>query len=887
MKCPNCGFNRILPMYKYCPKCKQPLSASEAKDALKSVDPLHVHDTNLFTGVFWSYSKAMKDPSVFKEYAQKNPSDSAHLIIKWKEQGLDVSALVNSAPVSNISSSSDHLLDTPISSIGTVSTRNKSQKYITWTLAQNQFARNISAYEVTILSDADGVYVQEGVTAEIFVDGRIVSELEGGGLYRFASEKVLQEAASQYAEDEEDMQAHEGILKKIGRVGLSLLNLVFGKSNKARLEDNKKRHESIKEIAKKITGNSIVSVVLKRDGIVRPIAMGIRPVVSEDGSVRMEFAPYKIRTKTLTIDVAIEFEARITDFHEFRMTYLMDRNSYSASDLCISLNNMMRTTIQRLLQDYEADGQQLPAKLMASISFELMTQSLAMLHGIAICNVLDITTSNESFERYRMLEEKFYCTEKEIDALSRTNEFKNRLQSVENRQKIEEARSELDLRKELEKINNDHLIHDDEVDAFVQLLQSQKRIREAKTENEELSELLKLKGNRLVSEDELDALESSIRDKKFDREQVSATFQLTAAHQTEMVRVKLESELKKNQILAQAELNDVRFEELRKDLEREILLVDMQEEHDLTSDKRKDDYSDSRREKNFDFDQRQKETEYARTLREKKDNLDLEKQRNQNDVDILRQKAEIARQNLLAMQQHEQEMAEKTHKEEMARIAAQQNMSAEQLMATGIAGMDAAAQKAFAESFGVDKTAEIYERMIQMQSQHVAENNTASAIQMDQMRQILSQMMQFSQNTIQTIATGQSVQQQANLDAIQKVAGVRISQTEAMKEEYRHQMAHEQSRTDATQDKALNYTTKVTQERIKAEAKPSKSVSRNEEQMYRIPDFGLEYSLKEIGNFILNGIIDPDTELVINGETFTVAEVEELYPFLEKKYGNV
>ena len=23
MKCPNCGFDRILPMYKVCPKCKQ------------------------------------------------------------------------------------------------------------------------------------------------------------------------------------------------------------------------------------------------------------------------------------------------------------------------------------------------------------------------------------------------------------------------------------------------------------------------------------------------------------------------------------------------------------------------------------------------------------------------------------------------------------------------------------------------------------------------------------------------------------------------------------------------------------------------------------------------------------------------------------------------
>lgn len=75
-------------------------------------------------------------------------------------------------------------------------------------------------------------------------------------------------------------------------------------------------------------------------------------------------------------------------------------------------------------------------------------------------------------------------------------------------------------------------------------------------------------------------------------------------------------------------------------------------------------------------------------------------------MDILRQKAEIARQNMQAIQLHEQEMAEKKHQEELARIAAQQNMSAEQLMASDVANMDAAAQKAFAESFAAGKGSE-------------------------------------------------------------------------------------------------------------------------------------------------------------------------------------
>ena len=930
MKCPNCGFDRILPMYKVCPKCKQPLNASTS-EAPKSEEPQPEANTKLFTGIFWSYAKAIKDPEAFKTYAQKNPNDSARLLNKWKQDGKDVSALVeahpmntpSSTPSSSSSSSVQHeptttpantTVEKPESTPAAKSSndvavlavgKDHKKHYVSWSIAPGQIARNISAQEFLDMSNADGVYVQEGVTAVLFIDGVQAAEMEGG-VYTFATEKTHTDARKEKAEEDAEIRAKKGLVQKLGRLGRSVANFFYHSHDAIRKERNQNK-ERVQEHIRRITSSSVVSVVLKRDGVVN-FTMGIRPVASEDGSNKMEFAPFKIRTQTLTVDVAVAMEARIYDFHEFRTTYLMDRNSYSVNDLRVALNTFMRTTLQRAMQNYAADGDLLPEDLMASISYALMSQSKELLHGIALSNVLDITTENEAFERFRAIEEKLFCTDKEIDYLSRTNEFKNRLQLVENQQKVTEAKTELDLRKELDQINNDQLIHEDEMESFVQLLQSQKRIREAQTENEELAALLKLKGNRLLSEDELDALETSIRDKKFDRDQVSAEFQMRAANRTNMARVELELQLQKSELLAEAELNDVRFEELRKDQARQFQLEDAQQEHDLASARRQDEYddarrekdadfADSRREKDFDFEQRQKDAEYARAHREAQDNLDIEKQRSQNEMDILRQKAEIARQNMQAMQQHEQEMAEKKHQEEMARIAAQQNMSAEQLMATGMAGMDAAAQKAFAESFaagkGGEKEREMYERMLQMQQQHAGETTAQNAVQMAQMQAMMQQMMQFAQSGMQTnaqmaanMAAGQAAGQQAQLDAMQNIAGARIAQTEGMKEEYRAQMEHEQKRTDAAQDKALNYTTKVTQEEIKAEAKLGKTTSEPQAKApYYLPDFGADYTLKEVGNLILNGTIDPETELEVNGESLTVAEVDELLPFLEKKYG--
>lgn len=945
MKCPHCGYDKILPMYKFCPQCKQPLN-SNASEAPKATSPekLEQPNTKLLGMLLMSYKKAIENPKGFGEFCKKHPNDSKRLWNKWESEGRDLSALqaynptddkpaTASSKEDNVTPSQQHTAATEgahaaaataasrpkvaESDVVAVGSRNKERNYVTWSIAPGQIARNISALAFQELEKVDGVYVQEGVTAVIFVDGEQVAELQGG-LYKFATEKILRDAA----EKEEDDRSKDSLVKKIGRAGRSLWALITGNKDEYNKEEAKKKRERVKEIAQKLSGNSVVAVVLKRDSAIQ-VTMGIRPSVAEDGTSQMEFAPYKIRTKTLTVDVAVALEVRISDFREFRTTYLMDQMSYSVNDVRVALNTWMRTTIQRQMQNYEADGQLLPAELMASISYEIILQSRQLLHGIEISQVLDITTENESFNRFRAVEEKFYCTEKEIDYLTRTNEFKNRLQSEENAQKLREARTELDLRKELDAINNDQLVHEDEMEAFVQLLQSQKRIREARTENEELAALLELKGNRLFSEDDFDALESSIRNKKFDRDQVSEAFQLASANRTDNTRLQLETQLAKSKILADAELEDDRFEALRKKTLQGFSLDDIADEHrreqelkeashssqmldsELSEAKRRDEYFDGRRDSDYAFELRQKQDAYQQNKQETQDVIDFEKHRAQNavdidkqkaqtEMDILRQKAEIALQNMEVMQRHEAELAEKKHQEEMARINAQQNMTEGQLMATQLQGLDVAAQKAFMENRYSAETAQkiaaekeaLMREMMQMQKDNDLKNSASSAAQMAQMQTMMQQMMQFAQSGMQTnaqmaanMAAGQAVSQQAQLDAMQNIAAGRQAEVNAMKNEYRQQMQHEQARVDHTQDTALNYTTKVTQ------SSAATPVPKSDDKQYYLPDFGQSYSRNEIENYIMQGVVTPNTEIDANGINGKVYEQEEFFSFCLQKYG--
>ena len=140
---------------------------------------------------------------------------------------------------------------------------------------------------------------------------------------------------------------------------------------------------------------------------------------------------------------------------------------------------------------------------------------------VIVVDILDIATTNEQLARFRQVEEKLYCSEREYDFLQRTNEFRNRIASEENDQKIREARSEQEIRVRLDEVNKDNLLHTDEMEQFVSLLMNQKVIREASNKADLDKAMLEIQRNRLISQEEFDIFENDLKNRYFDREQVS------------------------------------------------------------------------------------------------------------------------------------------------------------------------------------------------------------------------------------------------------------------------------------------------------------------------------------------------------------------------------
>ena len=259
----------------------------------------------------------------------------------------------------------------------------------------------------------------------------------------------------------------------------------------------------------------------------------------------------------MDVNIGVSLQLRINDIHQFATNYLADKNVATTMQfeqmLAPSIENTLRQMLRNL--DYEASG--LPEPVLNNLKIRIQQTINEQLFGIQCERVLQITDSSADFERFRAVERELYCSEQELGFLQRTGEFRNRLAQETNKQTIDKATSEEELRYALQQLNRDQLLHDDEMEQFVLLLNAQKRLREAKSQEEEYEALIDIKKSRLVKDDELAALEDALAHNKIERDSI-----------TEIMRIQHQQSVDDARLHAQWALDDQKQDH---DWEREDL----------------------------------------------------------------------------------------------------------------------------------------------------------------------------------------------------------------------------------------------------------------------------------------------------------------------------
>ena len=873
--CSKCG-NPLKPGQKFCMKCGTPV-ASAPKQTQSG-------DKGWFTNGVRAVANAVtggalnRDIQREQQQAVRQQAQADQGVIDEAHQGLQAAERAQLNAEREAEQARNRRNQEAIDGVDVVRGR------AIWSIQPGQIARKISERELEEIEKLKGVIVQEGCQAIIFANGELVATLSAGAYQFFKSveeEKAALKAAVEKAEkelDEKERKAREqrrqqeptfrelGIVGEIGRAGRWVSRLIFGEKKDEKREKIERRKIDYARILSQATQAPILSVYIVSE---RHITMTFAGSTESDG--HLAFTPYTIPTKIVDVNIGVSLQLRINDIHQFATNYLADKNIATTMQfeqmLAPSIENTLRQMLRNL--DYEASG--LPEPVQNNLKVRIQQTINEQLFGIQCERVLQITDSSADFERFRAVERELYCSEQELGFLQRTGEFRNRLAAETNKQEINRATSEEELRYALQQINKDQLLHDDEMEQFVLLLNAQKRLREAKSQEEEYEALLDIKKSRLVKDDEMAALQDALAQNKIQRDSV-----------TEIMRIQHQQSIDDARLHAQWALDDQKQDHdwEREDLqrrrnwgiedeqrEREWMHEEQEREREWARDEQEynrrfsrtqqqDEYDWQKRLRETDFDwqqeerrreadwqQKEREREAAwqqhqreEQMRREQEQLDFARQRQSkfDDIDILDRKASIAQRNMQAMKDAElRELQEQNRSTETihsmdtdvekSRIDAETRMTQEQIAAAhmkDIVGLDAAAQAEMAKMMGSGNTVkaemaeqqknemkEMYEKMMAMQQQNQTGQQQQANMNQQQMMQMMQMMMQGMTQMGAAQVAGVQNMNQQQMDFMQQ----RFQDQQQRANEYRQDAQRQQDRMDHTLDQSLNYTTRAHQ----------------------------------------------------------------------------
>ena len=855
MQCPKCGNSNIKAGQKFCTNCGQPLSAgsqSEAQPASNVGDKGFI-DNLTHPGTFLSRGTQGVQAQVRRERLQRLQQQA-------QELGMDVSRPQNnnqtngqqpqaSEPQPQTSELQQRRLIVDTDSVEGV---NIVSGRAIWNIQKGEIARLITETEFAAADNLKGVIIQEGCMAMVYIDGQLVSMMPAG-VYTFPAKTETEirlerrqseidqqqdelERQRRELEKEEDEKARanaqsfasRGVFGEIAAFGRGVMNFLFGKKKNEKPEQRNTRMQRTVQKLKMLPAPKICRVYIASNRIINMLFGA-----TMDAEGNFSFAPMAIPTKLVDVNMGVTMQLQISNMQQLVQNYLADRSRLTVADIQQELQPGVKAQLTQMLRnlDYQANG--LPEPIVNNLKTRLQATCNERMQGIEVVRVLDITDQSSDFDRFRAVERELFASEKELGFLQRTNEFRSRLEQEQNRRQIYQAQNAEELRQSLQDINKDKLLNEDEMEQFVALLESQKRIREANLQKDEViakeeirEALIDMKKSGLVKDDELAALENTLTQGKIGRENV-----------TDIMRVQAEQKLEMERQIAEFSLSDSRLEHDMANALRQAQHQGNLTAAQLETKRLMDAYNDERNEFDWSraFERQQKEDNYDwdKTQRERvADNQQaifdqqLEEQKVQaehgrmrqdkfDDVDILERKAAIAQRNMQAIKEAElAELKEQNRSAESihsmdANVAinrdnVEANMTAELLMAKNIGQVGDAGQSAFAQALGSAKENELmaqqqaeqkalYEQMMQNQNAQNAQN-----------QQVMMQMAQMMQQGMLGAAGAQLANQQQAFNQQQEFQQQRLDDQMQMKQEYRDNMMHQQSRMDHTQDEAMD-----------------------------------------------------------------------------------
>lgn len=545
-----------------------------------------------------------------------------------------------------------------------------SAGFVHWNILPGQLAAKVDEQDLAAYKDIKGFVVQEGIKALFFADGALVGELPGG----------------KYPFKDMGVEEKKGLKKFFANIA------AFFKGKQA---------SALADAA------SIIIVLMR------------------DAEFPMVFVEKDMPTAGIRSDVAVHIMAKITNIIQFYRDQLLDKKFVSFEKLAEAIRPSIRTLLEDVVTGVDAASISSNAQMRESILDSLKLNISSIFPYISVERVIRLSGSNEELEELRKMEEELYISEKELEQLSKRNNFLNRLNDEKLQQQLREAQTQADFVAAMNKIDEQNQLTEDEKAKFADMLYWQRKLREATSKDEGEAALVQLEKNGLLRAEELDVLKSDIEQRKKlkDLSDGQALAMLTLQNNMALDKQKLQWEI------------EIGNERIKNTLERQRM---------------QDAYADERRKAEMAMDKEEQLTQLellrqAQALRQERE-----------DAEHKRKMEEEA-----AARSHEQTMTEmeQKHEEEMRRLF--QNMSAEQIMAAN-PDISEAAANALAEKFKSQNA----QAQVDMANKHSEDIQRIMQENAAQQNATMQQMMQM----MGTMFAGQQARKDAEIADIRKDA---------------------------------------------------------------------------------------------------------------------
>lgn len=532
--------------------------------------------------------------------------------------------------------------------------------YITWHIMPGQLALKIDEEDIEAYNTIKGVYIAPGTKALFFVNGKFAATLDSG-TYPFSDLKKT-------ADHSAPGTKVAGFIGNIANHIANGVSALFG-GNRSSFRDN--------------NGNKLLYTVVLVRGVEFPLIFDLK----------------KVPTANFNSDIGIHIRCKISNLNLFFEDQMVDKKILSVESFANHLSPYVHNVVFKEAAKYSTEDINTPA-FFDAINTSLKNIFSEVYSYLTIAEMVKITTEQAELEHIRQLKDELYIAEKELEHLQLRQDYLNRLQSVENDQKLRDARARVDFEALMDEIDKDDLLNRDKKQQFVEMLEAQSELRTAKTDSEKQVALNKLKQTTLLSNEEVESLQRAIQ-------QRANMDELSNAHAIALATVQNQAEIDKETLRWEIEIGNKRFE------------------NDITRQRMAAEFADERRNADFEF----------------------EKKQMANQMDMLRQAQALREEREQAQHNREIESQRLKYDAELEKQRIHATMSFEQIMASN-PDITPEAAAALAKKFEAEAATAQNDKTVDIMRQHDEDLKQILAQQMSLTRDIVAAQNQVNANAL-------------------------------------------------------------------------------------------------------------------------------------------